>query len=229
MKKGKLLVIDGADGTGKATQARLLVESLKSAGHQVEIIDFPRYKDNFAGKLIGEFQTDESFEFSKLHPILASLPYAIDRFESKAQIQSWLNEGKHVVCDRYVSANQLHQGGKIKNEEERKAFLEKLDHLEHTIFGIPRPDLVVLLDLPHEISLRLLAEKGATAKKDYSGNKMDRVENDAEYQINARESGIKMLVDKTWRRIECSEDGETILSPEIIHQRVVNVCMEILK
>lgn len=218
--KGKFLVIDGADGSGKATQTKLLVEKLRSLGYPTEQTDFPRYYNNFFGKLIGKFQTSDEFEFSKVNPWLASIPYAADRFESKPQLEAWLNAGTHVVSDRYVSANQLHQGGKIKDDESRQQFLKDLDYMEHTVFGLPRPDLIILLDVPHQISIELMKSKSAGSKKSYSGKVTDKVEEDPEYQLNARESGIKMLADESWVRIQCSEDNVTILPIEIIHKKI---------
>lgn len=228
MNKGKLIVIDGADGCGKATQTSLLFKKLISLGCDVEKTDFPRYYNNFFGKLIGEFQTSTKFEFSKIHPLLASIPYAADRFESKPQMEEWLNSGKIIISDRYVSANQLHQGGKIIDEEERKEFLQRLDHMEHTIFGIPRPDLVILLDVPHSISIELMKNKDAGKKKEYSNQAIDRVEQDHQYQLNARESGIKMLANDSWKRVSCTDDGKTLLTPETIHQKVMEHVLAIL-
>ncbi len=228
MKKGKLFVIDGADGSGKATQVDFLVAKFNSIGHKAEKIDFPRYYNNFFGKLIGQFQTSETMEFSKVDPLLASMPYAVDRFESKSQMESWLNAGTHVICDRYVSANQLHQGGKIKDTKDRLEFLQQLDYMEHEFFGIPRPDLIILLSVPHCISIELMKKKGAGDKKDYSKRKTDRVEEDHQYQLNARESGIQMLANESWVNIQCSEDGQTLLSPAIIHEMVLRECLKIL-
>jgi len=228
MKKGILIVIDGADGCGKETQSNQLIERLERYGRQVAKTDFPRYYNNFFGKLIGVCQNDPLMEFSKVDPKLASILYAADRFESSSQIKGWLADGRVVVSDRYVSANQLHQGGKIKDEEERKLFLEYLDRMEYEFFEIPRPDLTIYLDVPHPISLKLMAEKSASNKKAYSGHGMDMVEKDAEYQLNARESGLKMLADPTWRRIECSNDGVTLLPREVIGDMVFEECKKIL-
>ena len=226
MKKGKLIVIDGPDGCGKATQTILLAEKLKTLGHSVEKTDFPRYYNNFFGKFIGECLTGAYGDFSKLHPKLASISYAADRFESKDEIEGWLNADKIVITDRYVSANQLHQGGKIKDEKERREFLEWLDTMEHKVFMIPRPDLIIYLDLPHAISLRLMKEKNAGDKKDYSQNKTDQVELDEQYQLDARESGIKMLENNSWVRILCSDNGTDILPKEVIHQKILTHCLE---
>ena len=123
MKKGKLIVIDGTDGSGKATQVAKLKERLILEGVVVESLDFPRYYDNFFGKLVGECLAGKHGDFAALSPKIASVIYAADRFESAQQIRTWLDEGKTVVLDRYVSSNQIHQGGKIDNPDERYDFM----------------------------------------------------------------------------------------------------------
>ncbi|PIR04899.1 MAG: thymidylate kinase, partial [Candidatus Liptonbacteria bacterium CG11_big_fil_rev_8_21_14_0_20_35_14] len=148
MTKGKLIVIDGIDGSGKATQIKLLETRLKKEKIKVKTIDFPRYQDNFFGKLIGKYLSGIYGDFIKVAPRLASVLYAADRFESSQQIQNWLNLGFTVLADRYATANQIHQGGKISNLKERKDFLKWLDTMEYEIFKIPKPDLVIYLDLP---------------------------------------------------------------------------------
>lgn len=229
MKKGILIVIDGADGCGKATQTKRLVECIEKSGRRVAQTDFPRYETNFFGKLIGICQNHPSLDFSKVDPKLASILYAADRFESSLQIKEWLAAGVIVITDRYVSANQLHQGGKIKDEQERQNFLQYLEKMEYGLFGIPRPDKIIYLDVPHTISLKLMAEKSASDKKAYSNNAMDMVEKDDEYQLNARESGIKMLEDNSWTRIQCSNDGITMLSVEEIGKMVFEECEKFFK
>lgn len=121
--QGKLIVIDGIDGAGKATQTKLLLERLEKRGYKTATMDFPQYYDNFFGKLIGRFQNGEFGDAPTMSPYLASVLYAADRWESKIKIENWLDEGRIVVLDRYVSANQIHQGGKISDFNEKKNFL----------------------------------------------------------------------------------------------------------
>ncbi len=142
--KGKLIVVDGADGSGKATQAALLAKALRKRGLGVKMIDFPQYQ-NFFGALIGRYLAGEFGDFIKLDPYLVSVLYAADRFDSSRQIKNWLDKGYVVIADRYVSANQIHQGSKIEDPKKRKQFLDWLDEMEFQVFAIPRPDLVVYL------------------------------------------------------------------------------------
>lgn len=222
MNKGKFIVIDGADGCGKQTQTKLLTLKLGTLGHHIETIDFPRYTDNFFGKIIRECIDGRYGEFAKINPYLASIPYAGDRLESKPQLLEWLNAGKTVIADRYISANQLHQGGKIADPIKRKQYFDWLEHLEYGVFEIPKPDLIVYLDVPHSVSVHLM-NRGA---KDRAV--ADAVEQDAEYQLNARNSALAMLQDPSWVRITCSTDGVSILPPEEIHEMILKNCLTVL-
>lgn len=113
MKKGKLIVIDGTDGSGKATQVKLLVKRLKKSGRKVKAIDFPQYYDNFFGKTIGECLIGENGNWAKINPRIASVLYAADRWESSKKVKKWLKGGYFVIADRHASSNQIHQGGKV--------------------------------------------------------------------------------------------------------------------
>ncbi len=114
MKKGKLIVIDGTDGSGKATQVELLRKRLTKEGKTVKIVDFPEYYENFFGKFIGHCLSEQYYNFLKIHPKIASVLYAADRWESKEKIEAWLKKGYIVLANRYVSA-----GG--KNFKRKKA------------------------------------------------------------------------------------------------------------
>jgi len=118
--KGKLIVIDGGDGAGKATQTKLLIERLQADGHQVESMDFPQYTKNTFGQLLRTCLDGYCNDFMNTDPRIVSTIYAADRFESKPQLDAWLEAGQIVVLDRYVSSNMMHEGGKIKNEETLK-------------------------------------------------------------------------------------------------------------
>jgi len=114
-KKGKLIVIDGTDGSGKATQVALLVKRLKKEGKTVKIVDFPEYYKNFFGAFIGHCLSEQYYKFLNVHPKIASVLYAADRWESSEELRNWLKKGHIVIANRYVSANQIHQAGKIKS------------------------------------------------------------------------------------------------------------------
>jgi dTMP kinase len=221
MKKGKLIVLDGADGAGKATQTKLLIARLKKEKKTVKTLDFPRYESNFFGKLIGECLTGAHGDFAKLSPYIVSPLYAADRFESKEKIVKWLKSGYTVVLDRYVSANQIHQGGKIADTKERKRFLAWLEKMEFGIYGLPKPEVIFYLDVPYEISQKLLATAKTQKTKQYlTKGKKDTVENDEEYLRKSRESAVKMVkTSNQWERIMCTARG-VLLSPQEIHEQI---------
>ncbi|MFA6258971.1 MAG: thymidylate kinase, partial [Candidatus Paceibacterota bacterium] len=132
-KKGKLIVIDGTDGSGKATQIKLLEKRLKKEGKKVKVLDFPEYYKNFFGAFIGHCLSEQYYNWTKIHPKIASIAYAADRWESSENIRKWLKEGYIVLSNRYVSANQIHQGGKVKSAKKRANFIKWLDEMEYGV------------------------------------------------------------------------------------------------
>lgn len=220
--RGKLIVIDGSDGSGKATQTKLLVEGLKREKIRVHTLDFPQYTNNMMGKLIGECIAGIHGDFLHSDPYVASVIYAADRFESKGKIEQWLAAGDIVVLDRYVSANQIHQGGKIADPKKRKAFLLWLEKMEYGVFKLPKPDLTIYLSMPLGFSIELL-RNAAPKKRGYLKKGMrDTVEMDIKYLQNAQKSAeLLMKEHRSWRKILCAE-GPSILSREVIHERVYN-------
>lgn len=222
--KGKLIVFDGNDGSGKATQVKRLIERLQSEGHKVRTIDFPRYYDNFFGKFIGECLTGEHGDFIKTNPRVVSVLYAADRFESKTQIEEWLAAGDIIIADRYVSANQIHQGGKIRDPQGRIDFMQWLDQMEHEIMGTVRPDMVVYLDVPVETSLENLKTK----KENYTQGKADAAESDREYLTNSRDCALWLAgYYDNWRKVDCVHKG-AMRSIEDIHAEVYSLVLKAL-
>jgi dTMP kinase len=222
MKKGRLIVIDGSDGSGKATQTKLLVSRLKGRDFKVKTMDFPRYEDNFFGEFIGECLTGEYGNFLTLDPHITSVLYAADRFESSEKLKKWLNEGFTVILDRYVSANQIHQGGKIFDPAKRKKFLQWLDKMEYDIFKLPRPSKVIYLDVPIATSVGLLRQ--AQQKKQYQKDgKKDLVEQSMDYLENARRSALWLSREnRNWTRVECVKNDK-LRSIEDIHSELLGI------
>lgn len=230
-KRGKLIVIDGSDGSGKATQTKLLLERLRKEKIKAETMDFPRYETNLIGKLIGECIAGEHGDFLHSDPYVASVIYGADRYESKQQIEKWLISGRTVVLDRYVSANQIHQGGKITDERKREAFLAWLEKLEYGVFGLPRSNRTIYLHMPLELSVTLLKDKRAKDKKtQYLGtDKKDTLELDVAYLEHAQLSAQWLMKrEKGWKRVECAPEG-TIRLREDIHEEVWSIVQSSLK
>jgi dTMP kinase len=216
MITGKLIVVDGIDGSGKATQARLLIDRLKEDGLSVDAMDFPQYYDNFFGKLVGECLKGEYGDFIGVHPRIASVLYAADRWESSKQLQQWLDMGAVVVLDRYVSANQIHQAGKIRDAVEREEFLSWLATMEYGVFGIPEPDLTIFLDVSIDTVEKLLEGKDESYGKEGD----DQAENNMHHQELSRQSALLMVDQRDdWVKVSCSHEG-VLLAREEIHEQL---------
>ena len=236
-KKGKLIVIDGTDGSGKATQTDLLVKHLRRDGKKVKVIDFPEYASNFFGKFIGHCLSEQYYNFVKVHPKIASVLYAADRFESSKKIEKWLKEGNIVIADRYASANQIHQGGKIADPKKRKEFLKWLAEMEYEVFKIPKPDAVFYLSVPIPTVLKLIHERNKNSSKDgkrnYLGKKEDKKEDVHEKDVNFLENSRKSALwlaetQKGWIKIECVKEG-ILETRENIHQEIYEKFKKIIK
>ncbi|MCK6462392.1 MAG: thymidylate kinase [Candidatus Pacebacteria bacterium] len=228
MKRGKFFVIDGTDGSGKATQTKLLAENMRKAGFKIKTVDFPQYENNFFGQLVGRYLSGEFGGSSEVSPYLASVLYAGDRFETKEKIEKWLSEGFIVIADRYASSNQIHQGGKISDPNKRREFLAWLEELEYGIFKIPRPAAIIYLDMPLEISQKLLKEKTAQKKKVYLKGKKDIHENDIKHLSNAKKNAVGLIKkSNNWIKINCSKNGKP-LAVEEINKNIVKKMIPLL-
>ena len=225
---GKFLVVDGVDGSGKATQTKRLVARLRRNGHRVKTIDFPQYYSNFFGKLIGEYLSGKFGKSSDISPYLISVVYAADRWESSKKIKEWLHDGNIVIADRYASSNQIHQGGKIKDIKKRTEFLNWLDEMEYKVFDIPRPDAIIYLDVPIVYSMKMASEKSAHSKKTYLNGKKDIYENDKLHMQNARSSAMDIVSkSNNWVRINCTDD-KGMLSIPAIHNMIWKIVNKII-
>lgn len=219
MQTGKLVVLDGGDGAGKATQVALLVKQLLADGHKVETLDFPQYTQNTFGALIRECLDGKRGDFMATDARVASTLYAADRFESKPRLEQWLAEGKIVVLDRYVSSNMMHQGAKIQNADELEAFLGWLDHMEHGVFGLPRPDVILYLEVPFNVRQNL-KKVAVAAGKHGADVKLDVAEADHNHQEQVEVRAKTIVASKNnWKVVHCCA-GENIRSREDIHADV---------
>lgn len=202
MMRGKLIVIEGNDCTGKETQSRLLKERLESEGIPVFTMAFPRY-DTPTGRIIGgpllgkSYICDSYFENpGEVPPKVASLYYSADRLYNRGEILENLNNGVHVILDRYTTSNMGHQAGKLESKQERDEMFEYFEHLEYDMLELPRPDGVILLHMPYENTLEL--------KKDRS-EAPDKVENDEKYLRNAESAYLEMKEKYGFKYVPCTE------------------------
>jgi len=214
MRKGQFFAIEGNDGSGKATQTKLLEKRIEKEGYKVLCISFPEDKYNFLGKFIRECLNDESYNWRNQHPKIASALYAADRWESSALIKAHLDAGFIVLSDRYTASNQIHQGGKISDDNERDSFVSWIDDLEYKVFQIPKPDMTIYLNVPLSISEELL-------KKRYlSGGKLDEHEKDPDFLRNSKITGDWLAERQdNWIEVNCAPTG-TMRSPEDINHEI---------
>ncbi|MFA6522630.1 MAG: thymidylate kinase [Patescibacteria group bacterium] len=219
MKKGVFIVIDGVDGSGKATQTRLLIDALRAEGHAVETISFPQYGKKSAG-MVEEYLSGVYGSAEDVGPYATSIFYAIDRFDASKKIAGWIAEGNIVIADRYVGSNMGHQGAKIAEPTAREKFFAWDLHLEHEIFGIPKPDLNLILHVSPQTSLALIQNR-----EEHEGSKhhlkKDVHEADPTHLTRAEEAYRAMhAYDPTlFALIECEQDG-ILLPPETIHHTI---------
>jgi dTMP kinase len=225
IKKGLRFVIEGTDGSGKETQSFCLGERLYDEGIDYEIMSFPRY-DTPWGKLVGECYLGKDLGLGtgpifpdavNLDSIEASLLYAGDRRGARDEILEINGIGKHIVFDRYVESNMGHQCGKLESREERDYLRNKIEMLEYGVLELPKPDLVMFLYMPFEISKKL--KTGTREVKDAH-------ESSDEHLMNAEKSYLELSDHYGWVRINCSEDGIEPRKIEEIHEEIYGYVKE---
>ena len=199
------LAIEGIDGSGKGTQSARLCERLRQAGKSVSLFSFPRYSETFFGRLVGEFLNGAYGTLDQVHPQLVSLLFAGDRFESRGLLQQALETQDVVVCDRYVPSNVAHQASK-RNGAERTELSHRILQIEYEVFGLPRPDLVLLLDMPAERAQQLVAKKAA---RTYTTQAADIQEADGGYLKGVREVYLELArSEPNWHVVSGCRDDE---------------------
>src|ERR1035438_10137191 len=156
---GKLIALEGVDGSGKRTQIELLANALSQRGHSVFRTGFPNYESWF-GKMAGQFLDGQFGPLELVDPRFTALLYAGDRFEAKRALQNALSDGQIVLADRYIGSNLAHQGARTLPEN-RMAFLDWIRHLEYSIYGLPRETLVLYLRVPPHEAQKMVTRKSA--------------------------------------------------------------------
>lgn len=216
-KPGKLIIIEGGDGSGKATQSLKLVERLNREGTKALRITFPNYESPssalikmYLGGTFGE--NPES-----VNPYVASTFYTVDRFASFAtEWKTAYEQGTVIIADRYTTSNLVHQGAKIEDADARLAYFNWLQDFEYTLFGLPKPSAVVFLDVPPEVSRQWMIDRAS--KMDGSDEK-DIHERDQDHLDKAYQTALELCELEHWIRISAVEAG-ALLNVEQIHQRI---------
>lgn len=220
--KGKLIVIEGNDCSGKETQSQLLLQRLLREGKKVEKLSFPDYKSP-TGKIVGgpylgkEDMIDSYFEEgpTNVDPKVAALFYAADRRYALPKIKKLIDKGYYVILDRYVESNMAHQGCKIDDKEERLKLYDWFETLEYELLELPKPDLTIFLHMPLKKVLEL--KKGRM----YS----DQHESSITYLKTSEEAYLELTEIKNYKKIECLEKDKLrdILD---IHEEIYNIVIK---
>lgn len=220
---GRLIVIEGIDGSGKNTQARLLVQNLQEKGFKVSTLSFPDYQ-SFFGKEVANYLNGGFGEVKAVHPKLISMLYAGDRFLSKPKMLQALEECDYLILDRYVSSNLGHQSSKIEDETERNQLIEWIMDLEYNQYQLPKPAATIFLNVPPFFSDELVLKK---AVRDYTTLKKDLHEGDKQHLMQAH-AAYMMLASKepNWHLLECVENNE-LKSIESIAQDLLEKVLSI--
>ena len=220
---GKLIVIEGTDGSGKSTQFRLLTAFLELQGKQFQKLVFPQYAEPSSALirmyLGGEFGTNPA----DVNAYAASAFYAVDRYASYKKVWgNWYENGGLIISDRYTTSNAVHQASK-EPEEHRGEFLKWLYDFEYSKLGLPRPDLVLYLDVPTDFTEKMMRRREAD-----TNTSADIHEQDLNYLATCRRTGRAAADYYGWTTVQCVRDGQ-MRSIDDIHEeicRYVTACLE---
>src|ERR1700676_5051916 len=204
--RGKLIALEGIDGSGKRTQLDLLSSELDARGLDTFRISFPRY-ESFYGKLVGRYLNGEFGHLDSVDPHLPALLYAGDRLEAKPEIEAALSAGKIVLADRYIASNMAHQSARVAPDQ-REEFFAWLKRLEYGLYALPVEDLAALLPVPVAEADRLVGLKSARA---YTNLKRDIQEADIEHLEQTAIIYDRLATEANWARIEVMSAASGVL------------------
>jgi dTMP kinase len=219
--RGRLIVIEGGDSSGKTTQAALLAHALSSKDKKVATFEFPRYKKSVFADLTTRCIKGEFGDFRTLSPYLASLPYMLDRVRAKNVLVESLIDG-HVICDRYTTSNIVYQAVKLP-EKERDDFISFIEKAEYGELGLPMPNLVIYLNV--SVAAAIKSYSGDSNKPTFLYPQGDKYKNkkNIEYQEEVvdlyRRFSQKRI---NWFVIDCME-GKKMLSAKEIHSKILKI------
>ncbi len=213
--RGKLIVIEGTDGSGKATQAGILVERLQAEGIAVRKVDYPNYQSQ-SSALVKMYLNGEFGDCPEdLNAYAASAFYAVDRIASyKKEWEKFYLQGGVVIADRYTTSNMIHQAVKISNKAEQKEYLDWLWDFEFAKCGLPVPDAVFFLAMPPAVSVQLMCGRDNKA-----GSSRDIHEQNRAYLDLCYNNACHIANQFSWRRVDCTGEGQ-LKSIEIIHNEI---------
>lgn len=202
---GKFIVLEGIDGSGKNTQTELLKQYFINKDFSVESIQFPAYEETFFGNEVGRFLDGKYGSLNQVHPKLAAILYAGDRYEMRDRILNNLLNNELLLCDRYVSSNIAHQSSKYKDQEKRNSFISWVERLEYNVFKMPKPQLTIFLDLAPIYSKKLVHTK---KPRSYTIKKEDIQEGNIKYMEEVYSIYKQLSNADDWRTVNCYHKNE---------------------
>src|SRR5215471_18012244 len=222
--RGKLIAVEGIDGSGKQTQVRLLARALEAKGHRVLSTGFPQYQSWF-GKMAGQFLNGDFGSIDTVDPHFAALLYAGDRFENKGPIVAALDRGDVVLADRYIASNLAHQAARSAPEK-RAQFRDWIEQLEYGIYGMPKEDLVLYLRVTPQHAQALVAKKAA---RTYTDSAHDILEASARHLQTASDIYDDLALSSNWKTIECVDaQSEAMRAPTDIAREIFAAVQHVL-
>lgn len=218
--KGKFIVIEGVDCSGKETQSKLIEEKLKEKGYKCLRLSFPMY-DTPTGKIIKENYLGKNGKglfpegSPNVDPYIAALYYAADRKYNINKIQKYYDQGYYIILDRYTTSNMAYQGSKILDKDQRFYMYQWIDKLEFWLLNLPKPDKTILLHMPIEQVLQLEKKR----------ERLDDNEKDENYLKRSIDAYIELSELYGWYKIECVNNG-MIKTIDEINNEIIDIVLE---
>ncbi|MGM9531338.1 dTMP kinase [Intestinibacter sp.] len=217
--KGKLIIIEGSDGSGKATQTKKLYDRLEKNNYNIKKIEFPNYNSESSALVKMYLRGDFGKHAEDVDPYVCSTFFAVDRYASfKTEWEEFYNDGGIIICDRYTTSNMIHQASKMKVEE-RDKYLDWLNDLEFNLYKIPKPDCVIFLDVPVEMSQKLMKDRN---NKITGESEKDIHESDFDYLKKSYENSLYIAKKYDWQRINCIKD-DNMRTIDDIHEEIYSI------
>ena len=221
-----LIAIEGIDGAGKGTQAGRLVSALREMGLRVDTLQFPRYTSTTFGSAIGDFLNGKFGSLNEVHPQLAAVLYAGDRFESRELLMRMIEDNDVIVLDRFVGSNLAHQSAKLDGEA-RTALVEWIEKIEFGVFQLPRPTLTILIDMSSQMSRELVSRKSA---RDYTEQEADLQESDLPYLERVRRCYLALAHSRLdWRTVHGLDEAGSLRPIDDVGEEIRRLVCEHLE
>lgn len=221
-----LIAIEGIDGAGKGTQTTRLVASLRSIGLKADSLQFPRYAATTFGSAIGDFLNGRFGSLDEVHPQLAAVLYAGDRYESRSLLLRMMDDNDVVVLDRFVGSNLAHQSAKLDGDA-RTALIKWIERIEFEVFELPRPQLTILIDMSSQMSRELVARKVA---RDYTDREADLQESDLPYLERVRRCYLALAQSRLdWRIVHGLNDDGSLRTIDEVATEILAIAQQSVK